>query len=202
MLKEFGVGRASLREALRILETHGVIRIKSGAGGGPVVASVTSADYGRTMTLFLQSTRATVRELLEARLVVEPVMARLAATRLTSETKTRVKSAAEACWNTIETPGWAAASEEFYETVAGASGNRVLDLFSESLVSISRMRLASIYTVEKREPICRMYDKIAAAIVAGNEARAESLTRKNLESMIADLEAGLPGQLDEIVDWR
>jgi len=47
MLDRYGVGRASLREALRILEIHGLIKIKPGPRGGPVVAEVTSSDLGR-----------------------------------------------------------------------------------------------------------------------------------------------------------
>jgi GntR family transcriptional repressor for pyruvate dehydrogenase complex len=35
MLERFQVGRASLREALRILEVHGLISLRSGPGGGP-----------------------------------------------------------------------------------------------------------------------------------------------------------------------
>jgi GntR family transcriptional regulator, transcriptional repressor for pyruvate dehydrogenase complex len=202
MLKQFGIGRASLREALRILETHGVIRIKPGPGGGPVVAKVTSADYGRTMTLFLQSSHATIRELLEARVTMEPIMARLAAARVTHESAARLKAAATECWDTIATSAWPSASEEFYETLASASGNRVLDLFSQSLVSISRQRLGSMYPVDKREPICKMYDRIAEAVKAGNQSRAETLTRKNLETMVAELDAGVPRQLDEVIDWR
>ena len=38
MVETFNVARASLREALRILEVYGLIRIKPGPGGGPVVA--------------------------------------------------------------------------------------------------------------------------------------------------------------------
>ncbi len=39
MLAHFGVGRGSLREGLRILEIHGLIKIKPGPQGGPVVTS-------------------------------------------------------------------------------------------------------------------------------------------------------------------
>lgn len=54
MLRRYRVARASLREALRILEIHGLIRIKPGPGGGPVVAGVDSGDFGRMATLFFQ----------------------------------------------------------------------------------------------------------------------------------------------------
>ena len=79
MLRRYQVARASLREALRILETHGLIRIKPGPGGGPVVSNVTSAAFGRMATLFFQVQGIRFGELVEARLILEQVMARLAA---------------------------------------------------------------------------------------------------------------------------
>src|SRR5262249_3313574 len=50
MLQRFGISRASLREALRILEIHGLITIKPGPGGGPSVGAVDSRDFGRMAT--------------------------------------------------------------------------------------------------------------------------------------------------------
>src|SRR3954454_4479336 len=54
MLVRFGVSRASLREALRILETQGLISIKPGPGGGPSMGAVDSRDFARMATLFFQ----------------------------------------------------------------------------------------------------------------------------------------------------
>src|SRR6266478_419143 len=82
MLDRYGVGRASLREALRILEIHGLIKIKPGPRGGPVVAEVTSSDLGRSATFFFHAVGATFADLLSARVAIEPMMARLAATNL------------------------------------------------------------------------------------------------------------------------
>ena len=83
--ERYGVGRASLREALRILEVHGLIKIKPGPGGGPMVDQVDSRDFGRTTSFFFQVLGATIGDLLEARTVIEPMMARLAAQRMTPE---------------------------------------------------------------------------------------------------------------------
>ena len=45
MLDRYGVGRPTLREALRILEVHGLLVIRAGPGGGPVVTAASSRDY-------------------------------------------------------------------------------------------------------------------------------------------------------------
>src|SRR5689334_20839210 len=41
MMARYGAGRGSVREALRILEVHGLLTIKTGPGGGPVLNEVT-----------------------------------------------------------------------------------------------------------------------------------------------------------------
>ena len=81
MLATYQLGRASLREALRILEVQGLIVIRPGRGGGPVVANFSSRDFGRMSTLHFHVGRATFRDLVQARMVMEPVMAGLAAQR-------------------------------------------------------------------------------------------------------------------------
>ena len=79
MLERFKVGRGSLREALRILEVNGLVTMRSGPRGGPVVAPRDPASFGQIMTLHLQSANATYRQLLEARVEYEILLARKAA---------------------------------------------------------------------------------------------------------------------------
>ena len=52
MVEEYGVSRTSLREALRILEVQGLISLKPGPGGGPVVGTVEPSHLARTAALY------------------------------------------------------------------------------------------------------------------------------------------------------
>ena len=73
MLEEFGVGRGSLREALRLLEAYGLISIRQGQNGGPVVATLRAEDVSRMLSFYFHLVGATYAELIEARLIIEPV---------------------------------------------------------------------------------------------------------------------------------
>ena len=125
MLDRYGVGRASLREALRILEIHGLIKIKPGPRGGPVVAEVTSADLGRSATFFFHAIGATFADLLSARLAIEPMMARLAATNLTAAGAEELKRAVDDHERDATRPAssWGRTSAGFHTIVNGLSGN-------------------------------------------------------------------------------
>ena len=79
MLEKYRVGRASLREALRLLEVQGLIVIRPGPGGGPMVAQADSVHYGRTSSLYYHMLGATYHDVVAARAVIEPALARVVA---------------------------------------------------------------------------------------------------------------------------
>ena len=79
MVEHYGVSRESLREALRLLEAQGIVSIRRGPNGGPVVGRAESGNLGRTMTLYFQLAGATYEELLRAWRMLEPLAAELAA---------------------------------------------------------------------------------------------------------------------------
>ena len=79
MLEQYGVSRESLREGLRLLEVQGLISIRRGPGGGPIVGSVDPANLGRTSTLYYHLAGATYDELFDAWEAAEIAIAELAA---------------------------------------------------------------------------------------------------------------------------
>src|SRR5262249_4197161 len=81
LLDHYQGGPASLRQALRLLDSQGLVPLKSGPGGGPVVGEVDAANLGRTATLYFRLAGATCGVLAEAMLVLDPWLAELAAER-------------------------------------------------------------------------------------------------------------------------
>jgi DNA-binding FadR family transcriptional regulator len=79
MLVQYGVSRSSLREALRLLETQGLIKIRPGPGAGTVVAEPSPRNLGRTMTLYFHLANVSYDELLRTWVLTEPLLAELAA---------------------------------------------------------------------------------------------------------------------------
>jgi GntR family transcriptional repressor for pyruvate dehydrogenase complex len=81
-LKEmFKTSRGTLREALRVLEQKGLITIKTGVSGGPVVKAVTTHEVSESLALLIRYQRVSLRNLAEFREGVEGIVTGLAAER-------------------------------------------------------------------------------------------------------------------------
>ncbi len=81
--EEFGVSRASVREALRVLEAMGIVKRSTGSGpeAGAVLIDKPAAGLGSAMRLHLASGATSVRDVVELRLLVETWAARAVAMR-------------------------------------------------------------------------------------------------------------------------
>jgi len=200
MLEEYRVGRGSLREALRILEVHGLISIKPGPRGGPTVDQVQARNFGRMASLYFQMDGVTFRELIEARLTMEPVLARRAA-----EVGDPALLPELAAYETV-----ARADDEylehatgFHQLVALMSGNRIMSLFGQSLSDVVRDRVTdSLYPKSRRREILGTHGDIARAITAGDAELAERLMHEHMEDYVAQAKRRHPGLMHEVVDWR
>lgn len=81
LLDEFSVSRPTLREALRILETEGLVRTRRGKQGGAVVSRPTVDTAAYHLGLVLQSVSVDLNDLAKARHMLEPLCVSLAARR-------------------------------------------------------------------------------------------------------------------------
>src|SRR6266568_1102669 len=79
--KQFGVSRSVLREAVRLVEHHQVARMRRGANGGLFVCAPDAGPATRALVIYLEYIGANLTDVVEARLLLEPIAAGLAADR-------------------------------------------------------------------------------------------------------------------------
>lgn len=202
MLANYQVGRGTLREALRILEVNGLISLKPGPGGGPVVRYAAAEDFGRMATLFFNSRGLTLRELIEARLIMEPVTARLAAERRPETALKRLAEIAE--FNSTDDEAYALATHDFHSLVVHLSGNGVIAIFAEALATLFHDRVKGILFPpgKARRDVIAVHSEIARAIIDKNASLAERLMYEHMEMYLKFVKKNHPTLIDEVIDWR
>jgi GntR family transcriptional regulator, transcriptional repressor for pyruvate dehydrogenase complex len=201
MLEEYRVGRGSLREALRILEVHGLISIKPGPRGGPTVDQVHTENFGRMATLYFQMDGVTFADLVEARVIMEPTIAALAAQRRDPQLVSELGRFTGT--SRTDDDEYARDADEFHRLVAVMSGNPVMTLFAQSLTDILRDRLSPpLFPKSRRGAVLSVHDAIAKAVTDGDASRAEQLMREHMTEYAAYVRRRHPGLMREVVDWR
>ena len=203
MVRDYGVGRASLREALRILEVQGLINIKAGPGGGPLVMGSDPQHVGRTLALHLQMMEVTLEDLLEAKIQLEPMQAYSTAEQQKPEVMAKFKtivdemSQPDADQNRL--------SREFHRAVAGGSGYPVLDILALTVAHIFNERVEDpgegIAPGQTPEEVIEEHIAISKAILAGNGARAQKLMKAHMDQYGASVRRRRGERLDNVVNW-
>ena len=79
------MSRTTVREALRILEVQGLVRIKTGRSGGAFVQRPTGESVASSVNLLIRGRQVRIAALLETREAIEPACAQLAAKYRTEE---------------------------------------------------------------------------------------------------------------------
>lgn len=193
LLHEFGVSLPSLREAMRILETEGLISVRRGNLGGAVVHRPTSEAAAFILGLVLQSHRVVLSDLAAALRVVEPACAGMCAQQ---PSRRKIASRLNALTKDAEPhvdngPEFTRTAREFHDELARLCGNGTLrELVGtlEMLWSHYEARWAEDITrrggypqIELRRKVLSAHKAIADAIYSGEAEAAEKASRQHLE---------------------
>jgi GntR family transcriptional regulator, transcriptional repressor for pyruvate dehydrogenase complex len=205
MLEEYGVSRETLREGLRLLEVQGLIKLRRGPGGGPIVGAVDPANLGRTSSLYYHLAGATYSELFEAWTVSECLIAELAAA---NPDRDAVRAALEP-YRTASEPheesleDFVVRHSHFHIAVASLARNRVLQLSLMVTGQIITHHVAvNADPRTARETIEHDHSEIAAAIIAGRRKSARDRMEAHIRAITDFYRAELGAQMSDIIEWR
>lgn len=202
MLSTYGVSRASLREALRLLEVQGLIRLKPGPGGGPVLGPVDPRSLAQITSLYLHLGGGTYRQLFEAQLRIAPMAAGMAAANPDRDlVQVRMEPYLEPGLP-VEGPEYWKSTGDFHTRVEELTGNRVIELMARIISHLWNIHVASrMDTTPLRQSIHDQHRAIARAIVKGQEARATRLMFEHYSHLQSEYaKRGWP-DFEELIEW-
>lgn len=200
MVEEYGVSRASLREAMRLLEVQGLISLKPGPGGGPVIGVVSPANLARTEALYFHLAGATYGQLLATQVLLEPICAGLAARH--PERADRLAPFLDEV-DPEDLPAYRAQTEGFHDVVWGLADNPVLTLLTRSITHlVTDHVVATMDPVELRPSILVEHVELARVIADGDEMDARRLMAAHFEAQHDYYRKNWPARLTDLIEWR
>ena len=179
LLERYGVSRAVLREAVRLVEHQHVARMRRGPGGGLVVTEPNIDAIIDAAIIYLLRVQAPLDEVFEARLVLEQIVTQLAPGRVQEEDLIRLRALID-----DEAAGRVTDARALHALLASITRNPALELFVESL-----NRLANFYFSDRKalgstamEASGHAHQRIADAVLAGNVGLASHRMAKHLQA--------------------
>jgi DNA-binding FadR family transcriptional regulator len=203
MTESLAVGRATLREGLRLLETQGVIVIRPGPGGGPVLRAPMPADLASSMTLMLQSMRVSFLQVVEARTAIEPEIARAAALERTEEQLEALREASAVLAASPAQPGeFRSAYHRFHELLGEMTANVVLQVLASTLRKVSEpLHEQVVWGPRSERAAVQTHLRLLAAIERRDGDATHDEIADHMRWYHSYFERRYPHLLSQIVRW-
>src|SRR5436190_19535415 len=192
LMAEFGISLPPMREALRILETEGLITVRRGNTGGAVVHQPQAAKAAYMLGLVLESRDVPVHDVLSALRRLEPVCAAACAARpdRAETVLPRLRATLDASKAAIEDGiEYGRLARQFHADLVACCGNHTMILVVGALESPwpahvsearGRARLGSFGDIDVRRISVKDHEILYRHIADGNERGAEKAVRDHL----------------------
>ncbi len=186
LMESEGVSRAVLREAVRLLEHHGVARMRRGPGGGLFVVEPSPYAVTDVAAVYLARRGISMSELAELRSAIEIALVRMASARIDDEEIDELHDALDReARGTREDR--VEVIHDLHAVIAKAAHNRALELVALVLIRLSRLyqidRLPAARQKAIDVEVHRAHAGIARAIEAGDVEAAERRMRRHLGAL-------------------
>ena len=187
LVDQLGVGRASVREALRILEAQGVLEVRPGKGAFVIGRPSELSTSEENLRSWFQENAAEVLEMLEVRSALERKAAYLAGSRATPEqieAMTEILDQADENIRNGDIGQLSTLDQAFHRRLAEASGNSLLAMLVDNTIeALLSPRKSILLSPGRAEMSSVEHRAIAEAIAKRDREGAEQATSEHISSV-------------------
>lgn len=193
LMEQFGVSRSTIREALRVLESGGLIRSRPGDPAGPEVLPFSPTTLHKSMTRLVRTDQIGLGELVQFRMLLDSSANLLAARLATDEQIAEMEAALVHMERAIDA-GYVAFSEAdvaFHDAVARGGGSTLIQVCSDVVRGVVLGLIAhKIADSPDRRALMRTslnhHAEVLQAVRERDGERASRLARRSLYDYYAD----------------
>jgi GntR family transcriptional repressor for pyruvate dehydrogenase complex len=187
LAETLGVSRVSIRQALRELETRGMIDRRPGRGT-IVLSATTSHESGATIAAALASVNRDIADIMELRAMIEPPIAALTAARATPRDIAQLQDLVDEMSSGVSTSKYAELDRSFHQAIAQYTHNPLLSMLTEQIATlIAPSRKSALQTKQRRQNSTQEHQRILRAIAAKDSQAAEREARAHLDSIAREI---------------
>lgn len=204
MLDKYDVGRGTLRESLRFLELQGVLALRPGPNGGPVVKEPDFGALATSLTLLLQFRQAPFRTIIEARHVLEPAIAALAAQRMKDEAIAELGLiVAGVRAHVHDERAFLEHTRRFHAALARGSGNELFAYIFHAIMDIlDGAAIGMQFTTRSRAATATIQEQIHEAVSRRDVDAARSLMQDHMDAVVRYAERHYADAIARPIEWR
>ena len=183
LTRQLGVSRVSVRDALRMLEAHGLVEVRVGARGGAFVTAPAPTLVGESVTHMLMLSSVTPAQVTEARMVFELGILQLACEHATEEDLRELEEICDRADANVAASRYdPALSAEFHTRLARCTHNDVIALLAEALQGplAGSLREARRVDPQAGQQGALEHRALVEALRAGDGAGARALMSEHL----------------------
>ncbi len=180
--EQCGVSRMVVREAIRSLEREGLVTVKKGPKGGIFVAQDFDRPINDSITNMLAGGGINLGDLSEVRALVEPYAAARAAEHATEANLEELAVLLERA-EAADPADLRAHNIEFHRVILRISGNPVLRLVGDAVLTILSEQVRHVATNEASAKARHMHRAIVAAMRSRDAAQAQRLMSEDIEAI-------------------
>lgn len=183
--ERFDVSRSIVRQALLILDQQGLIKVRSGAGGGPYVRLESLPAAVTALENMLLSDASAVDEFADMKLVIEPAISAFAAESISPEDLDLLRDNVEEFRAALDRGEEGVdLAVEFHSIVARSTGNRylsmILDLLSQTF---ERLPVPEVRAPVDQRRVLREHQLLITAFESHDPEKARELSVQHLKGI-------------------